>query len=79
MELKMICLICLRVKNIKGNTKTVSLLNYTKEVQFYKEKVAKNPWQNVPIALRDINNVFGRCFFLSTEELATVEKKFQGT
>ena len=80
MELKIICLVCLRVKNVRGNTKTVGLLNYTKEVQLYKENVAGNPssWQNVPIALKEINNVFGRCFFLSTEELATVEQKFQG-
>ena len=44
----------------------------------YKEDQAKNPWQNVPVAMKEINNVFGRCFFLSTEELATVEQKFQG-
>ena len=58
----------------------MSLLNYTKEVQLYKEKVAKNPrsFLNVPIALKEIKNVFGKCFFLSTEELATVEQKFQG-
>ena len=58
----------------------VSLLNYTKEVHLYKENVAGNPssWPNVPLALKEINNVFGKCFFLSTEELATVEQKFQG-
>ena len=66
------------MNNISGRTKNVSLSNYTKEVKLYKEKLAKDPWQNVPVALREINNVFGRCFFLSTDELATVEQKFQG-
>ena len=63
------------MNNISGRTKNVSLSNYTKEVKLYKEKLAKDPWQNLPVALREINNVFGRCFFLSTDELATVEQK----
>ena len=59
---------------------TVSLSNYTKEVQYYKEKKEriKGTWPDVPIAMKEVSTVFGKCFFLSTEELATVEQKFQG-
>ena len=32
----------------------------------------------VPVKFREINDVFGRCFYLYTSEYATVEQKFQG-
>ena len=32
----------------------------------------------VPVKFREINDVFGRCFYLYTAEYATVEQKFQG-
>ena len=56
------------------------LILRTCKLQHYKEEYARNPrsWPSVPIALKEINNVFGRCFFLSTEEFATVEQKFEG-
>ena len=70
----------MRVNNVKGNFEPVNLLNYTEEVQHYKEEYARNPrsWPSVPVALKEINNVFGRCFFLSTDEMATVDQRFQG-
>ena len=68
------------MKSVSGTTTTVSLSNYTKEVQKYKEEKERSTgaWPDVPIAMKEISTVFGKCFFLSTEELATVEQKFQG-
>ena len=70
----------LRVNNVRGNTENYSISNYAEAVNLYKEKVASNlkTWPKIPVALKEINNVFGRCFFLFTEELATVEQKYQG-
>ena len=35
-------------------------------------------YAEVPVGLKEINNVFGKCFFLSTDQLSTVEPKFEG-
>ena len=69
-----------RLNSVSGTTKTVSFSNYTKEVQYYKEEKERSTgtWPDIPIAMKEISTVFGKCFFLSTEESATVEQKFQG-
>ena len=33
---------------------------------------------HIPVAVWEINDVFGRCFQLKTEEGATVETQYQG-
>ena len=67
------------MNSVYGTTKTVSLINYTEEVQQYKEEKERSTrWPDVPIAMKEISTVFGKCFFLSTQELATIEQKFQG-
>ena len=58
----------------------MSFGNYSIEMEEYKEKIKSSssfitPY---PIASKEVNTAFGRCFYLYTEESATIEPKFQG-
>ena len=57
----------------------MSLFNYSTEMKQYKEAtLIPFTYAEVPVGLKEINNVFGKCFFLSTDQLSTVEPKFEG-
>ena len=32
----------------------------------------------IPVKFKEINDVFGRCFYLDSDEYASIEQKFQG-
>ena len=35
--------------------------------------------QKVPVKFKEINDVYGKCFYLYTAEYATIEQQFQGS
>ena len=65
-----------------ASTKYVDLKNYTQEVELFEEKLKKStslyPNFLFPIGIKNVKTSFGRCFFLYTDSLANLEKKFQG-
>ena len=54
--------------------------NYEESVKVFKSNVKAEYFQrtSIPVKLKEINDVFGRCFYLYSDEYASIEQKFQG-
>ena len=71
-----------RINNYLGATKLVPIDKFSQKLSLYKKKREnfKNTfYDGVPIGYKEVNNVFGRCLYLSAEQYeATTEKKYAG-
>ena len=60
----------------------VPIDKFSKELSLYKKKLKDSEttfYDGVPIGYKEVNNVFGRCLYLSAEQYeATTEKKYAG-
>ena len=65
-----------------GATKLVPLHKFSNELIKYKKEIKETKklfFDGIPIGYREVNNVFGRCLFLSAEQYkATTEQKYAG-
>ena len=65
-----------------GATKLVPLHKFSNELIKYKKEIKETKklfFDGIPIGYKEINNVFGRCLFLSAEQYeATTEQKYAG-
>ena len=65
-----------------GATKLVPLHKVSNELIKYKKEIKETKklfYDGIPIGYREVNNVFGRCLFLSAEQYeATTEQKYAG-
>ena len=54
--------------------------NFEESVKVFKANVNAEYFQkdSIPVKFKEINDVFGRCFYLYSEEYASIEQKFQG-
>lgn len=71
-----------RIDNLLGATQLVPLHNFSIALSQYKERLKDSKrmfLDGIPIGYREINNVFGKCLFVSAEQYeATTEQKYAG-
>ena len=71
-----------RINNYLGATKLIPIEKFSKKLSLYKkrQKDSKHTfYDGIPIGYKEVNNVFGRCLYLSAEQYeATTEKKYAG-
>ena len=54
--------------------------NFEESVKVFRANMNDEYFQkaSIPVKFKEINDVFGRCFYLYSEEYASIEQKFQG-
>lgn len=76
-------LVQFRIDNYLGATDLVPIHKFSKELSLYKKRLKdlnKYVYDGIPIGYKEVNNVFGRCLYLSAEQYeATTEKKYAGS
>ena len=55
--------------------------NYEDSLKVFRANLDTKYFQKtntIPIKFKEINDVYGRCFYLYSDEYASIEQKFQG-
>ena len=72
---------CSRLEKYGSSFFLVDEKNFEESKKAFKANVKAEYFQktnSVPVKFKEINDVYGRCFYLYSDEYASVEQKFQG-
>ena len=69
-----------RLEKYGASFSLVDEKNYEESVKDFKANLSNEYFQrtNIPVKFKEINDVYGRCFYLYSDEYASIEQKFQG-
>ena len=73
--------VCGRLEKYGSRFSLVDEKKYEESVKVFRANVNAEYFQktNIPVKFKEINDVFGRCFYLYSDEYASIEQKFQGS
>ena len=72
---------CSRLEKYGSSFFLVDEKNFEESKKVFKANVKAEYFQgtnSVPVKFKEINDVYGRCFYLYSDEYASIEQKFQG-